>query len=146
MSTYYKWFLAFNLAIFLSLPAPAGSDPSRKLTEAEARQLARLALAANARTLPGLRFDSYEGYPGRKGFYWFEITALVPDDVSPILGHYAVNQATGDVWEPVQCRKVTSAELTTLQRSLRKTISLTDRDLRRLSKVAPCEPWPDSRK
>lgn len=140
MSTYCKWFLALNLAIFLSLPTAARSDRSRKLTEAEARKLARLALAPNARTLPNMRFDTFEGYPGRPGFYWFEITASVPDDVSPILGHYAVNQATGDVWEVVGCWKVTSSELTTLQRRIRKTISLSDQDLRRLSKVAPCEP------
>jgi hypothetical protein len=140
VSTYCKWFLALNLAILLGLTTVARSDASRKLTEAEARELARLALAPNARTLPNMRFDTFEGYPGRPGFYWFEIAASVPDGVSPILGHYAVNQATGDVWEPVQCRKVTSFELTTLQHRIREVISLTERDLRRLSKVAPCEP------
>lgn len=140
MSKYFRCSLAFTSMIFLSLSAAAGTNQSRKLTLAEARDLARLALAPSARTLPDLRFDPYQGYQGRPGFYWFEITASVPDDVSPILGHYAVNQATGDVWEPVQCKQVTSSDLSALPRRIRKRIALADQDLRRLSKMAPCEP------
>jgi hypothetical protein len=94
-----QWFLLIKLAILLAFSSAVAASP-RKLTEAEAQKLALLALRPNARKLPGLRFDSYAGFPGRVGFYWFEITAEVPDNASPILGHYAVNEATGDVWEP----------------------------------------------
>lgn len=141
MSTFFQWFLTAHLAIILIAPSVAAdSNPSRKLTESEAQEVARLALAPNSRALPNLRFDSYGGYPGRPGFYWFEITGSVPRNTSPVLGHYAVNQATGDVWEPVQCKRVGSPELRGLQRRIRKRIGLSNHDLRELSKMAPCEP------
>lgn len=139
MCRHSRAFLVFNLALFLSISAVADSG-YRKLTQAEARQLATMALPRFARELPDLRLDANNGYPGVSGFYWFEATASVPDQTSPILGHFAVNQTTGDVWDPVSCRKVTSPDLRNLQARMRKRIGLADRDLAHLSKLAPCEP------
>ncbi len=136
----WKRFLAFNFVLFLSFCAATGSDGNRSLTEGEARELATMALPRFARAFPKLRLDAYEGYPGRPGFYWFEATAAVPDNASPVLGHFAVNQTTGDVWDSVSCERLTSPDLTKLQRRMRKRIHLSDRDLSRLSKLAPCEP------
>jgi hypothetical protein len=135
----WRHLLTFNLALFLSFSTAAGSDRDRNLTEAEARELATMALRREARTLPKLRLDTDNGYPGRPGFYWFEATAFIPD-ASPVLGHFAVNQATADVWDPVSCQRLASPDLVNLQRRMRKRIHLSDRDLARLSKTAPCEP------
>jgi len=134
----WRQFLAFNLALFLSVSTTAGSDRTRKLSEDEARELAIMALTPDARKLPDLSLAIEKGF-GAPGFYWFEATAATPN-ASPVLGHFAVNQSTGDVWDPVWCKKLTSPDLTDLQRQMRKRIHLSDRDLRRLSKEAPCEP------
>ena len=130
-----------GLAVLLSCAAltVTTSQGRRKLTEAEARELVVMALRPEARALPKLRVDADNAYPDRPGFYWFEATAFVPD-ASPVLGHFAVNQASGDVWDPVSCRKVSSADLAKLQAELRNRLHLSERDLRRLSKVAPCKP------
>jgi hypothetical protein len=136
----WRQFAAFSLALLLSFSTVVGSDGKRNLTEAEVRELATMALPRFARMFPKLRLDSYGGYPGRPGFYWFDATASVPNNASPVLGHFAVNQTTGDVWDPVACKKLTSPDLTNLQRRMRNRIHLSDQDLRRLSQAAPCEP------
>jgi hypothetical protein len=135
-----QWIYLLVLIPFLIFPATVGSAQTRKLTLREAQELARAALSKNARTFKHIRFDAYNGYPGRLGFYWFEVTGSVPDNASPILGHFAVSQATGDVWNPVSCRKLASLDLENLQRKMRKRIHLSDQDLDRLSGEAPCEP------
>lgn len=140
MRRQWIYLLGLSLLSFLIFSPNIGSVQTRKLTQAEAQELARAALSQNARAFRDIRFDSYSGYPGRLGFYWFEVTGSVPDNASPILGHFAVNQATGDVWNPVSCRKLASPDLVRLQSKMRKRIHLSDRDLDRLSREAPCEP------
>ena len=130
--------LALSFTLFFNIPHATGSDQTRNLTEAEARQLAIHALPPDARKLPKLRLDVMTGL-GAPGFYWFEATAAVPNG-SPVLGHFAVNEATGDVWDPVWCKKISLPDLKPLQRTMRKRIGISGKDVRRLSEVAPCQP------
>ena len=130
-------FVPVLVLALLGTRAP-GPARMRELTEAEGRELAIMALAPDARKLPKLSADLYGGL-GAPGFYWFEVTAEV-SNASPILGHFAVNRATGDVWDPVWCKKLSSPELERLQKTLRQKIRLGDGELRRLSGKVPCEP------
>ncbi len=111
----------------------------RDLNEAEGRELAITALDPSARKLPKLRVDLYQD-PNAPApdFYKFEITWDNPEG-SAIVAHFAVNRATGDVWQLVVCRRMHSADLKRLQRSMRKRIGLSRKQLRELGAKAPCE-------
>ncbi|SRR5579875_2265449 len=109
------------------------------VSERLAHTLAKSTLTANAQHLPGMRFDR-EIAPHPPDFYWFEITAKVPDQVSPLLGYFAVNKMTGDVWNFTQCKKLTSLVIRKLQDELRKEGKISTQDFEHFSREAPCEP------
>ena len=111
---------------------------TRDLTEKEAKELVALALDPAATTLPNFGLDTYEG-PNAASFYFFEATANLGANKSPIIGHYAVNRSTGDVWEAVVCRRINSDALKNLQEIVRKRIQLSREELRRLGYKSPCE-------
>ncbi len=112
---------------------------TRDLNEAEGRELAITALDPSARRLPKLRLDVYQDPRApAPDFYQFEITWDNPNG-SPMIGHFAVNRSTGDVWKLVVCRRMDSADLKRLQRSMRKRIGLSPKQLRELGAKAPCE-------
>lgn len=113
-----------------------GQEASPTVSEEQAHSLAKSTLTASARRLPDMRFDR-EKAPHPEGFHWFEVTANVPDGASPLLGYFAVNKVTGDVWNPVQCKRLTSAVIRRFQDQLRK--KLKSADFRRISGQAPCE-------
>jgi hypothetical protein len=135
-----KAFRLFALLAFISLFAVnkgLGQEVTYLVSEEQAHVLARSTLTATARRLPDMRFDR-EKTPHIKGFYWFEVTANVPDSTSPLLGYFAVNEVTGDVWNPVQCKRLTTSDIRRFQEHLRKKGKITD--FRRISDQAPCEP------
>jgi hypothetical protein len=107
------------------------------VSEEFAHTLAISTLEADVRQLPGMRFDR-ELAPHPEGFYWFEVTAKVPNDASPLLGYFAVNKMTADVWDPVRCRMLTSVAIRRLQIQLRRKISISE-FLQKKGK-APCQP------
>ncbi len=112
---------------------------TRDFNVTEGRELAIAALDPSARKLPKLRLDLYQDPRApAPDFYQFEITWDNPNG-SPMIGHFAVNRATGDVWKLVVCRRMESAGLRRLQRTMRRRISLTPKELRQLETKAPCE-------
>jgi hypothetical protein len=115
-----------------------GIARTRDLTEREARELVITALGPHV-TLPNIGLEAYKD-PDAAGFYVFEATASPPAGQSPIIGHYAVNRATGDVWELVVCRRVNSKALKKLQDVMRKGIRLSREELGHLGAMAPCQP------
>lgn len=116
-----------------------GQKAAPAVSEEEAHTLAVSTLTANARHLPGMRFDR-EKAPHPEGFYWFEVTANVPDEASPLLGYFAVNKTTGDVWNYVQCRKLTSPAVRHFQEQLRQKGEISEAEFHRIAEQAPCQP------
>ncbi len=94
------------------------------VTDAEARRLAYLALPANARSLPGLTFDTSGNRATSK--------CLVVDDLwdnrkgSPHIAFYSVDRRTAEVWTPLDCRRVTGRALKTFQKSVRKRMGVSE--------------------
>ncbi len=125
--------------LLLTANAGRGQESVPVVSEDLAHTLARSTLTVSARRLPGMRFDR-EKASHPDGFYWFEVTANVPDEASPLLGYFAVNKATGDVWNPVQCRKLTSVAIRHFQEQLRLKRKISATEFRRLSGEAPCQP------
>lgn len=114
-----------------------GQQPRGDIGVQLAHRLAISTLSVSARKLPGLRFDA-EKSPHSPKFYWFEITAHTPEDVSPLLGYYAVNRKTGDVWDAVACTRLTSRFVHDTQMRIRRADGGTAFSI--AAKVAPCEP------
>jgi hypothetical protein len=115
------------------------SARGRDLTVEEARRLVIEALQPTQRSLPGLTatLSQRSSIPD---FYRFEVYWNPPNPGSAVVGYFAVNRVTGDVWELVLCEKKDSEELRRLQDELRKTIGLSDEELQKRTDEAPCEP------
>jgi hypothetical protein len=116
-----------------------GQETAAAVSEDLAHTLAASTLTPSARRLPGMRFDR-EKASQPEGFYWFEATANVPDAASPLLGYFAVNKVTGDVWNPVQCKKLASGAIRRFQDQLRKKAKISATEFRRIAEEAPCQP------
>ncbi len=70
-------------------------------------------------------------------FCFFEASADHPGPGSGVVGHYAVDRSTGDVWDGVVCRELRSPGLENLQRTVRKRIGLTEKEYRKLRRPGP---------
>lgn len=125
--------------VFLLFGCPlVAAAKTRNLTEKEAKELVACPLGSHIPTLPNFGLDAYND-PNAADFYLFEATASFGAGKSPIIGHYAVNRATGDVWEAVVCTRINSDALENLQEIVHKKIQLTREELRRLGAKSPCE-------
>jgi hypothetical protein len=89
-------------------------------------------------SFPGFALDSYSVADKPE----FSFVAVLWDNPngSVIIGHYAVDRKTGDVWNGVICERMKSPSLTRLQRAIRTRIGLTDSDYRKARRPGPeCE-------
>lgn len=125
--------------LLLTANGVQGQQTAPVVSEDLAHKLAISTLTPNGRGLSGMRFDR-EQTPRPEGFYWFEVTADVPDGASPLLGYFAVNKTTGDAWNPVQCRKLTSTAIRHFQEQLRQRGAISAAEFRRIADEAPCQP------
>lgn len=126
-------FTVVTLLVSCSNAGGQGPERDRGVTVDLAHDLAKSTLTETARHLAGMRFDA-EKQPHDYRFYWFEITAKTPDDISPLLGYFAVNKINGDVWDPVACIKLNSPFIRSFKRTGYKGSAI--KSLKR----APCEP------
>lgn len=137
-----RWFTRMLWATFICSPMvrAESEQPTRPDTISlpEAHRLAILTLVPSARRFPNMRFEAL-GPPHPAGFYLFELTAKTPDGTSPVLGNFAVNAHTGDVWDIGLCTRLSSAALTRARRQVRLKLRLTARDFAARSRATPCE-------
>jgi hypothetical protein len=117
------------LVLFRCLVA-AGEE---RITQDEARRLIVEALKARGLDGPTVELTpiSYS-----KDFYTFEATWPNPEG-SPNLGSYAVNPWTGDVWQVVVGRYITSPSIRKIQRSIRDRFHYTREEYRKLHSRKP---------
>ena len=135
--------LAALTSVTMAQPTPA--TPARAprapaVSEAQAHELALSTLVSWARRLPQTSFEHLSPERNADRFYWFQILAETGADRSPNLGFYAVNKATGDVWEIPACERRRSAAISRWQQGLPRRAGVSAREIRRLSAIAPCEP------
>ena len=105
------------------------------ITERAAHDLARRTMLPAGRNLPDMPFNVETALrPGP--FYWFSITARVPDDQSPLLGAFAVNKLTGEVWDIVSLKTLGNEDLLSARVGLRPVLHTSQR----ASAIAPCAP------
>jgi hypothetical protein len=111
----------------------------RVISGEEAYTLVSKALETSGATkLPGFALEQ----PRKRNsqtFLFFEATWDNPKG-SVVIGHYAVDKKTGDVWNAIVCEELTSARLKQLQRTIRKRIGLSEEEYRKLRRRGPmCE-------
>jgi hypothetical protein len=124
--------LGVGLALGLGLPS---SLSGREITMKVARGLVHEALVVIGQNAPSVSIVPFR-YDYAPEFLSFE--ALWPNPGgSGLIGYFAVNPQTGDIWEINGCYKITSAKIRTMQTSIRKHSQLTPRDERALHEKTP---------
>lgn len=118
----------------------AASSKHATISWEQARQLVyKAAENQAATTLPKFGLDSYRD-PDFPDFYFFEATWDNPQG-SVVIGHYAVDSRTGDVWDGVVCREIQTRSLRRLQQQIRKSMGIDEKGYQRLRRTGPmCSP------
>jgi uncharacterized protein YggL (DUF469 family) len=114
-------------------PSISGEEQvPQKMTVEEASKLVNeVARVHNAGAEVSKRRDAYDS-----DFFYFEI--IVPNQVaSPVVGHFAVNPWTGDVWNPGLCERVTSPSLKKMQRRVRTKLHISEKEYQKLRQRKP---------
>lgn len=121
----------------LPLVAPIRAQSHRVITPTEAQNLVLASLTAREKRLPGVGLDS-DGKLDSSGFLFFTVVwASGPKD-SVVVGNYAVDPRTGDVWSATSsCLEKSNRKLRAIQRHLRVELGLTDTDYKRLKTRGP---------
>jgi hypothetical protein len=111
------------VALILTVGVVCGSDTlSRTITRSEARRLVHEALVALNQDAPSVKIEQYR-YDYAPEFYAFDATWPNPDG-DPLIGYFAVNPWTGDVWDINACKQITSPVLARQQEAIWKRSKL----------------------
>src|SRR6185369_14677891 len=91
---------------------------------------------AGATELPGFRLELMNK-PVDARFYYFEASWSNPQPAGVVIGHYAVDPFTGDVWNGIVCSEITSRSLRKVQRKVRHSLGITEERYRKLRRQGP---------
>jgi len=138
--------MKYLLVLFLSLLPCASlthaqAETSRRLTVAQARALVLAALTPQQRRLPKLGAESDDAPRSPSTFLYFTVVWEGTPTGSVVVGNYAVDPRTGDVFSStIACHEEKNQQLRTLQARARATLHLAATDYRRLKTKGPlCE-------
>src|SRR5882672_9229027 len=97
--------------------ATADHAPERRISTVQAKALVMAALTSEQRRLPKLGEDQD---PASSWFWFFTVTWAGPPEASVVVGNYAVDPYTGDVFSSTaSCYEYTNKRLRTLQAQVR---------------------------
>lgn len=114
------------------------SNQRRKVSVDEAEKLVLEALPLKTRHLPKF---GLERYPEEKGYYFFSAMWAGEPNGSVIIGHYAVDPSTGDVWSATEeCKEESTPALRKLQAKVRLRIGLSDSEYHKIKRKGPLCP------
>ena len=134
-------------ALMLTLPGSQAASgvqlhgqplPQRHLTQQDASVLVYKSLEETTSwtRLPRFGLDPYTD-PYFPDFFFFEVSYDNPVG-SVVLGHYAVNPITGDVWEAIGCKRLRAKSVRPLQAQFRARSGLSKELLAKQRGRAPC--------
>src|SRR5580658_1182521 len=106
-------FIRAALAFGIGLGALASG---RTISLNDARKLVREALVASDLNGPSVKIEPFR-YDYAPDFYAFMAWWPNPGG-SPLLGYYAVNRWTGDVWDVMGCKRISSPAIRREQESI----------------------------
>lgn len=115
----------------------AAERERESLSSQEAAQLVVSALPEKTAAAPGLEIQQMSD-PYFPEFYFFEVLWKNPGPGSVVAGHFAVHRRSGEVWDPLLCRRIVSSSLEQMQQRIRKRIGLSRQEYAELRRQAPC--------
>lgn len=117
----------------------AVGQAKRKVTSDQGRMLVLASLSAQQRRLPSLEADQYED--PKSQFLFYTVTWAGTPNGSVVVGNYAVDPRTGDVFSATAaCDEEKNKNLQSLQKRIRSTLHLSDAEYQRLKTKGPlCE-------
>lgn len=120
--------------------ASAVDQPERKITADQARALVFASLTPEQKRLPSLGADPYKD-PNTSKFLFFTVSWAGTPNGSVVVGNYAVDPHTGDVFSAtIGCSEEKNKSLEALQRHVRAVLHLTPVEYHRLKTKGPlCE-------
>lgn len=125
-------FRAVQSAVLLAAAAMGFGEVYQRINVQSARELAYLAVKDH-----NLGVTLTEApRPLDPDFYYFGATWPNPSG-SPVIGYFAVNPWTGDVWDANGCTRYTSKELNVAQKAIRKRSRIEGQDYSRLRARRP---------
>jgi hypothetical protein len=135
-----KVIVLFLLASLCATTARAGEPPEHKITTGQARALVMASLTAEQRRLPKLEAEQYDA-PDSSKFVFFTVTWEGTPQGSVVVGNYAVDPYTGDVFSAtIGCHEEKNKRLQALQAQLRANLHLSQSEYQRLKTKGPlCE-------
>jgi hypothetical protein len=133
-----------TVLLLVSLYATTGravEHPEHRITADQARALVMASLAGEQRRLPKLGAEQYDA-PESSQFLFFTAISEGTPNGSVVVGNYAVDPYTGDVWSAViGCHEEKNKRLRALQARMRSTLHLSQSEYQRLKTKGPlCGP------
>jgi hypothetical protein len=130
----------FFLIWLCTTTAEAVDPPQSRITLDQATALVMASLTAQQRRLPKLAVEPPYP-PGPSRFLFFEVTWEGIPNGSVVVGNYAVDPYTGDVFSStMSCYEEKNKRLKALQARIRATLHLSQSDYRRMKTDGPlCE-------
>lgn len=131
---------AFFFVLLLAFEIRVQSAQFSKITTSQAKELVLASLTARQRRLPKLSVEQYNESEASK-FWFFTVTWQGLPKGSVVVGNYAVDPYTADVFSAVaSCDEERTKELQALQAQIRGGLHLSRADYQRLKTKGPlCE-------
>ena len=125
------------MAASLVMSIVRSEDRPRRLTVYEARNLVLAALPSKTTHLPKFGVDQYQD-KNLPRFYFFEALWEGAPNGSAVIGHYAVDSSTGDVFSAITtCDEKSTPALRKLQAKVRLRIGLSDSEYHKIKTKGP---------
>lgn len=137
-----KKVLVFFLIWLYATTAGAVDPPQHRITIDQATALVMASLTAQQRRLPNLGIEPEPPSPGNPArFLFFDVTWEGTPNGSVVVGNYAVDPYTGDVFSStMSCYEEKNKRLEALQTRIRAMLHLSQSDYRRMKTNGPlCE-------
>jgi len=132
-----KRVFALFLASFCAIAASAGDLNEHKITIDQARTLVMASLTSQEQRLPKVEAEPYDAPPSSR-FMFFTVTWEGTSNGSVVVGNYAVDPYTGDVFSATaSCYEESNKRLAALQAQLRAKLHLSQSEYRRLKTKGP---------
>ena len=127
------------LIMAFSGPAVTQQKEFRDIAPDEARQLVLAALPSRTKRLPKFELEGgLDSHDPR--FYFFEAYWAGAPNGSMVIGNYAVDASTADVWNaPAACDELSTPALRKLQKQVRSRIGLSPTEYRKKKRRCPLE-------
>ena len=135
-----KRVLVFSLIWLCATTAEAVDPPGRRITIDQAEALVMASLTPQQRRLPKVEADAFAP-PNPSRFLFFTVTWEGTPNGSVVVGNYAVDPYTGDVFSStMSCYEEKNKRLTALQTRIRAQLHLARPEYKRLKTKGPlCE-------